>query len=532
MSHILSNPTFVLFAILFFGMALGNISLKGVALGSSGVLFVALAAGHFGLKVPDGVTGIGTALFVYCVGLGVGNRFFASLRSKGSALVVLAIVISVCGAATACILCSLCGVDPALAAGLFAGANTSTPALAAAMESVQDIPEGDSLINIGYGVGYPFGVIGIVLFVQLLPRLLKKDLNEAPTGSDGKDPHRIIRRLVRVTHPDIFGRNIEEYMKQNKLQCRITRVLKDGVLLPLTREDCFQADGSILMVGEYARLSHDAGLIGHMVKGEIPRTYGDETAELILLESSMFNKSISELKLLEHHGITIARITRLGNTFVPTEDTDLCRNDVLKVVGSQEAISAFAKVCGHRSSAFNTTDILSLAGGVTLGILVGNIHIRLGHGDDFSLGMAGGPLLVALILGHFGKIGPITGYIPRATRTLLMELALMLFLAGAGVAGGEKLVETLAQEGITLFLIGVAITIVPLIAGYFITTKIMRMPLAEALGAICGSSTSTPALGAITAKTDRQEPVIAYATAYPAALIVMTLLARIVLELV
>ena len=120
MSHILSNPTFVLFAILFFGMALGNISLKGVALGSSGVLFVALAAGHFGLKVPDGVTGIGTALFVYCVGLGVGNRFFASLRSKGSALVVLAIVISVCGAATACILCSLCGVDPALAAEISA----------------------------------------------------------------------------------------------------------------------------------------------------------------------------------------------------------------------------------------------------------------------------------------------------------------------------------------------------------------------------------------------------------------------------
>ena len=533
MEQILTNPVFVLFAVLFLGMVLGNISVKGIAFGSSGVLFVALAAGHFGLKVPDGVTGIGTALFVYCVGLGVGNRFFASLRSKGSRLVLLALLISLAGAATAWLLCSVFGINPALAAGLFAGANTSTPALAAAMENVQDIPGGESLINIGYGVAYPFGVIGIVLFVQLLPRLLKKNLDEVPEGDNGKDPQQIITRPVRVNNPEVSGLRMADFAEQRQMKCQITRVLKDDVLMPPAAEDSFQMGDVVMLVGERQHIVHDAGLLGHISKlTPIPRAYGDESAELILLDSAFCHKTLSELHLLESHGITVTRINRLGNTFVPTGDTELIRNDVLRVVGTPAAIRAFSAACGHRSSAIGITDLLSLAGGVALGILVGNIHISLGsEGADFSLGMAGGPLLVALILGHFGKIGPIQGYMPRPGRVLVMELALMLFLAGAGVAGGEKLLETLVQEGISLFLIGVGITMVPLIIGYILAAKIMKMPLAEALGAICGSSTSTPALGAITAKTDRQEPVIAYATAYPAALIIMTALAKLLIEL-
>ncbi len=176
MNHIFTNPTFVLFAILFLGMALGNISIKGIALGSSGVLFVALLAGHCGLQVPDGVTGIGTALFVYCVGLGVGNRFFASLRSKGSLLSLLSLFVVGSAWLTTWGLCSLFDINGEIATGLFAGACTSTPGLAAATETLQSGGADPALVNIGYGVAYPFGIIGVVLFVQLLPRLLRQDL--------------------------------------------------------------------------------------------------------------------------------------------------------------------------------------------------------------------------------------------------------------------------------------------------------------------------------------------------------------------
>lgn len=531
MEEVLKNPTFVLFAILFLGLALGNIQFKGISLGSSGVLFVALAAGHYELKVPDGVTGIGTALFVYCVGLGVGNRFFATLRSKGSSLVLISVVVVGTGWLVTWLLSSMFSIEGSVAAGLFAGACTSTPAFAAAREALTGLDT--SGLDIGYGVAYPFGVIGVVLFVQLLPRLLRKDLNTVPSNESGaKDMHKIIRRVVTITRPDIYGRNIGEFCEEAHFNCRVTRSVKEGVLHPLHPEDCFAEGMQVFLVGERAQVEHEALMLGEIdPKQQHPRAFGDETSELIILNKDMCNKTLAELDLLSKYGITISRITRLGNTFVPVGETEIIRNDVCNVVGAPESIKQFAKDCGHRCTAINATDILSLTGGVALGIIVGNITIGMGSSGGFSLGMAGGPLIVALILGHFGKIGPIAGYMPRPTRVLLMEFALMIFLAGAGVSGGEKLVETLQEQGVMMFLVGVAITLVPMVLGYILATKMLKLPLPETLGAICGAMTSTPALGAITAKTDRQEPVISYATAYPAALLLMTILAKLLLSM-
>lgn len=251
-----------------------------------------------------------------------------------------------------------------------------------------------------------------------------------------------------------------------------------------------------------------------------------------MLSKELSNKTLRELDTLNHYGVGISRITRLGVTFVPSADTEIIRNDVLNVVGSPEDIKQFKQACHHRSNAIGAADILSLVTGVALGILVGTITVSSGDGGKgFSLGMAGGPLVVALILGHFGHIGPIAGYMPRNSRLLLMEFALMLFLAGAGVQGGATLVETLRTHGLTMFATGVFITLIPLFLGYLVARRVFRMSLPEALGSICGSMTSTPALGAITAKTDKQAPVIAYATAYPAALILMAVLAKALISM-
>ena len=522
---ILSNPTFVLFAILFVGLAFGNITIKGISLGSSGVLFAALVAGHFGLRVPAGLTDIGTALFVYCVGLGVGNRFFAALRSRGKNLVLLSALVVGAAWLTAWGLGALLGMDAGLTAGLFAGACTSTPALAAAMEAPGSQAD---VVNIGYAVAYPFGVVGVVLFVQLLPRLLRAQAEESPAAGQA-DPHKILARVVQVTHPGAPGENIGAFVTGRHMRCRITRVVQGERLIPLRKADTFAAGMQVLMVGEREDLEHDAGLLGHILRDadQHPRTFTDETAELIALSKSMCNKTLRELDTLGNFGIVVSRITRLGATFVPTADTEIIRNDVLRVVGTPSSIAAFKQYCGHRSTALNTADILSLMGGLVLGILLGQTRLSLGGSGSFSLGMAGGPLVVALILGHFGKVGPIVGYMPRPTRLLVMELGLILFLAGAGVKGGSSLVATLQSQGLTLFLAGVGITLVPMLVAFLMARRVLKMELMEALGGICGSMTSTPALGAITAKTDRQEPVIAYSTAYPAALILMTILAKL-----
>lgn len=532
MSVILENPTFVLFAILFFGLALGNITVKGVSLGASGVLFTALLAGHLKLQVPAGISEIGTAFFVYAVGLGVGNRFFSSLRSRGRNLILVALVIVLSGWLCAWGTCLLLGVDLSVGAGLFAGACTSTPALAAALDAAKLKGLDESIINIGYGVAYPLGVVGIVLFVQLLPRLLKQELGggkEASSGSDGAD---IKARLVVVSNPAVFGKTPHEVELMHRMSCRITRKMCDGHLLPLRAADVLKGGDEVLMVGEVEKLQHDAALLGQLQETDSRiHLLRDESANLIVLSEHMDNKSLAQLDTLGNFGITISRISRLGNTFVPTEDTQIQRNDVVHVVGTPEAIAVFKKECGHRETALNMVDMLSLTGGLVLGILLGKLNFSFGGGDGFSLGMAGGPLVVALIMGHFGKVGPIAGYMPRPARVLVMNLGLMLFLAGAGVKGGEQLVETLASQGMSMVLVAVLVTTIPLVLGYLFASKVMRMEMTEILGCCCGAQTSTPALGAITAKTDSQEPVIAYSTAYPVALILMTVLAQLLVQL-
>lgn len=531
METLLSNSTLVLFGILFLGLALGNISFKGIALGSSGVLFVAMVAGHYGLKIPSGISAIGTALFVYCVGLGVGNRFFSSLKSQGKNLIILASTIVLAGWLTAWGLCELMGIDLTIGAGIFAGACTSTPALAASLDAAQAAGLDESGINIAYGMAYPFGVIGIVLFVQLLPRILRYDLSKNDKDTEN-DPHAIIARHVCCTNPEILGKDLQEVAMSTGMSCRITRILRDGILRPLRSTDTLDANDEVLMIGEREKIAHDVAILGHFTnQGSNALICKDEDAQVIVLADKMSNRTLKDVDTLGNYGVIISRITRLGNTFIPTADTEIIRNDVLRVVGTPEAISAFKKECGHRSAAINAADILSLTGGLVLGLLLGSVTFSIGDGKGFSLGMAGGPLVVALLLGHFGKIGPVTGYMPRPTRVLVQELGLMLFLAGAGITGGEKLVETLADNGLAMFAIGAVITVLPLFIGYFVARRFLKMKVAETLGCICGSQTSTPALGAITSQTERQEPVIAYSTAYPIALIMMTVLAQLLVEM-
>lgn len=530
MNNILTDPLFVLFAVLAIGLAFGNVTVKGVSLGSSGVLFAALLAGHYHLQVPAGVTSIGTALFVYCVGLGVGNRFFASLRSQGSKLLLMSALVVGCAWCIVLIACKCFGLEPGIAAGLFAGACTSTPGLAAALESAESMGITTGPINIGYGVAYPFGVIGVVLFVQLLPRLLKKSLNSAEESEKvNTDPRRIVTRIIKINNNALTGTPIMSCMENGILQCRITRILKDDMLVPLSVEDKFENDMQVFAVGALNEVERDAALLGCIVP-DASKTHRlkDEMAEVLVLEPALSNKTLRELNTLCNYGIVVSRITRLGQTFVPHGDSEIFRNDVLTIVGQPEDIKAFKILCKHRSSAINATDIFSLAAGVALGIMVGKIELFNG----FCLGTAGGPLLISLILGHYGHIGPVVGYMPRNTRIMLMEFALMLFLAGAGVSGGATLVSTLKEQGLSIFAVGILVTSLPMIVGYLVARKCLKLSLCEALGGICGGMTSTPALGAITAQTDKQSPVIAYATAYPLALILMAALSKLLLIIV
>ena len=227
-----------------------------------------------------------------------------------------------------------------------------------------------------------------------------------------------------------------------------------------------------------------------------------------------------------NYGVEISRFTRLGLTFVPPGDTKFQSGDRLTVVGPPENLKKFAVAAGDRADVIDQSDLISLTVGISLGVLVGLTPVSVFGGPAMKLGLTGGPLLVGLLLGHFGRIGPFVGYLPRASRLVVMELGLMLFLAQAGVQAGADIVEVIQAHGFRLVALTVAVLLLPLAAGYLVARYALRMPQLDALGGICGGMTSTPALGAITAKTDSDAPIVAYAAAYPVALILMTVFAQ------
>jgi len=524
------NPLFTLFVVIGTGLLLGSIKVKGLSLGSSGVLFTGLLCGHLGFTLPDSVGTIGLVLFVYCVGISAGGRFFGALAREGATLAKLGILIVGIGALITWG-CHLWFKIPAdLAVGIFAGALTSTPALAAATEGLAHT--GGSNVIIGYGIAYPFGVIGVVLFVQLMPKLLRQDLDqEAETYKQVNDKYNSVQTaLVEVKNPNLEGKAISEVVGASLGAVQISRKLEGDRLVPLKYDDVFTQGQHLFVVGRQKDMELAIGFIGEKSERAFIKDVENQQRRLVVTESSIVGLSMQQLQPLRKFGVMISRVTRLDVTFVPTADTRIERRDIFTTVGNPEDLDRFAKAIGHRSQAFDETDLLSLSIGISLGVVAGMIPLALPGSKGITLGMAGGPLFVALLLGHFGKVGRLVGHIPRPTRQLLQELGLVFFLANAGVKGGASMVATLMEYGPILFFAGVLITLTPMVITYMLAGRLFKLNNLQALGGICGGMTSTPALGALTARTDSQLPVVSYATAYPVALIVMTIFAKILIS--
>lgn len=524
---VFGNPLIVLFSVVGAGLLLGNLSCKGISLGSSGVLFTALLAGHLGLEIPGGVGSFGLALFVYCVGIGAGPRFFPALAREGGGLAKLGFVIVASGALIAWLLGRVFALPGDLSVGLFAGALTSTPALAAASEGGGATAQA---VAIGYGIAYPLGVIGVVLFVQLIPRLLKPDPGEQAAEDIATATQGVQNVLVEITNSNLVGQPIDGDLLAG-YSCQISRVVRDGRLFPLGPEDTFAIGQRVMVVGRPKDTALATTFLGKRSDESFVADTENERERLVVTDKKLGGRSLRELALLRNFGVVITRISRLGQEFVPTPETKLETYDVLTSVGQADDLKKFAAYIGHRPQAFDQTDLISMALGLSAGIFVGMIPISLPGGTPMTLGLAGGPLFVALVLGYFGRLGRVVGHIPRPTRMLLQELGLVLFLANAGIVGGEDLAATIREYGAVVFAIGAVITLGPVLIAYPVARKVLGLSQAQTLGGICGGMTSTPALGALTQSTPSQQPIVSYATAYPIALITMTVMAKLLLQL-
>lgn len=518
-----------LLAVIGVGLALGRISCRGFSLGTSAVVFVALAAGHLGFEVPRFAGVAGVVLFVYCLGISAGPSFLRMFLMRGRMLVVLAFSMIFSAGIAAWLVAKLFGISPSLASGLFAGALTSTPAFAAATERLP----GETEVAVGFGVAYPIGVIGVVVFAQVSQRWLTKlfagasDLKDASAMK--RDP--IIRVLILVNNPGVNDKRLRDVATVARSSCQITRVLLNGQMQPIPASFHLEKGQTVLAVGPESQMPEVIEVLGEQSDDfQYVLDLERQRRRVVVTSNQMIGHSLRELHLLSKFGVTISRIMRQDIEFVPSASAVIQVGDALTAVGEQSDLERFIQFAGHRERTLDETNLISLAIALALGILIGSIELSLGK-TSISLGLAGGPLLVGLIAGHFGHIGPIVGYMPRAARFLLSDVGLALFLSQAGSQAGNDIVPVITEHGFALPFAALLIVAVPIVVGNLSARYLLGLGQLETGGGICGAMTSTPGLGAITSSSDSSIPAATYATIYPVALILITLLTPILIGL-
>ena len=509
---LLHSSYFSLFLIVALGFMLGRIKIKGLSLDVSAVIFIALLFGHFGVIIPKELGNFGLVLFIFTIGIQAGPGFFDSFRSKGKTLILITMLIICSACLTAVGLKYAFDIDTPSVVGLIAGALTSTPGLAVAIDSTNS-----PLASIAYGIAYPFGVIGVILFVKLLPKIMRVDLD--------KEARRL--ELERRSGFPV-GRTLAQINARAMTGAVISRVKhEDSILMPKANTMLLEGD-YVQAVGSEEALNQFAVLVGEREEGELPLDQTQEIESLLLTKKDMINKQLGDLNLQRNFGCTVTRIRRSGIDLSPSPDLPLKFGDKLMVVGEREGLRGVARLLGNNAKQLSDTDFFPIAMGIVLGVLFGKINISFSDSVSFSPGLTGGVLMVALLLSAVGKTGPILWSMSGPANQLLRQLGLLLFLAEVGTSAGKNLVATFQESGLLLFGVGAAITVVPMLVAVVVGRLVFKISLLDLLGTITGGMTSTPGLAAADSMVDSNIPSVAYATVYPIAMVFLILFIQVI----
>jgi len=537
MTTLFADQMLALFTILALGALLGSFTWRGISLGTAGVLFVALVFGHYGISVPKVVMDLGLLLFVYAVGLQAGPRFFRLFRKQGLRFVIIGIAVALTGALATLGLAYALKLPDDLAAGLYTGALTCTPALAAALDVfARLLPTTNAVVSVGYGIAYPFSMIGVVLVVQFLPRLLKRDLRaeeQAWQAERQKEMPSLVVKQLLISNQNMDGKSLRDLDPHRLAHVNITRVRR-GDQVSLVKPDFVLHLGDVVMVvGPHSEMEKIKLVLGEEteVPMDMDMNASITTLDLELNSARFVGKTLSELQVWENYGVIITRIRRQGLEISPVGSMLLEIGDGLHVVGDRLEVQEFIKKAGGDTRKAEETHMLPYLLGLVLGIGLGLIPFHLATGVDVKLGTAGGAFLVSLLIGHFGKIGPLRLYVPAAAKNLTRELGLMLFLAGAGTTAGAQLVQVIQKQGWSLLLAGALITLLSVAVALFLTIKVFKLETLGTLGALTAAMTNPPGLSAANNQTATDQATLAYASVYPAALIFKILFAQLLVTL-
>jgi putative transport protein len=516
---VLHNQIFLLLLIIVLGELLGKVRFWSLALGPSAIIFVALAFGHFGFTLPEGVQTIGLAMFIYAVGLQAGPGFVGAFRSHGLAMALGVLVMAAAGTAATYACCRLFGFDAGTGAGLLSGAMTSTPSLAAAVEMV-----GHDKATAAYGVTYGFGVVGVAVVIKLLPRLMGVDVvNEeerlARELAVVNPP--ITFRHIEVSNPNLFGRRVADIFLKSIAAVTISRLLRQGAVEPvLVGADTVLQEGDRLrVVGRPADLEKIELFIGKPVEGEIAFDRVLTKKSIVVSRREFSGTTLGYFNFREAFNVQVARITRNGIDLTADANTRLHLGDVLHAVGDERSLHNITRILGNDLKATYEISLLPILAGLLFGFLLGRITVPLPFVGPLTLGTTGGTLMAGLLLGARYQTGPVIWDVPSVGNRLIRDLGLAMFMAAVGISAGVSFVATLKSHGLPLLLSGVVVTLIPVAVGAALGLWVMRIRFLRLLGVLVGGMTSASGLAAAGSLSATPYAPAAYATVYPLALI-------------
>lgn len=524
------------------GIFLGEkLKFKGITLGITWILFCAIACSHFGMTLDPLVEtfakDLGLILFVYSIGLQVGPGFFSSFGKGGLRLNMLAVGIVLLGCATAIAIHYLSGVDIATMTGVLYGAVTNTPGLGAAQQTFQDLTGvANPNIAAGYAMAYPLGVVGIILSLMLLRWFfrIKLDKEEEQVKAEKGEEQQISHFDLTLTNPQVDGIRVRDLAGLTHVTLVVSRMIN-----AYGEESMPDAD-TVLHVGDKVRFVGDQkNEKTALLLGELTDIEWEEKEQhtrlvnrhVVVTKPKLNGKRICDLKVREAYQITITRVRRAGIELLATPELRLQMGDRLTIVGAQDAVDKVASVFGNSTKKLDAPNLASLFFGILLGVLLGSLPIALpGLGQPFKLGLAGGSLIVAILIGAFGPKYHLVTYTTTSANLMIREIGISLFLASVGFGAGKTFIPTLVGGGYVWIGYGVLITLLPILIIGIVARKWMKLDYFTLMGLIAGSTTDPPALAYATSQSSiNDNAAVAYSTVYPLTMFLRVLTAQIMI---
>ncbi|GKJ12407.1 putative transport protein [Klebsiella variicola] len=515
------------------GLWIGNVKIRGVGFGIGGVLFGGIIVGHFvdqagvALSSPmlHFIQEFGLILFVYTIGIQVGPGFFASLRVSGLRLNLFAILIVILGGLVTAVLHKLFNIPLPVVLGIFSGAVTNTPALGAGQQILRDLGVPFEVVDqmgMSYAMAYPFGICGILLTMWLVRLFFRINVEkeaqrfEESSGNGHANLHTI---NVRVENPNLNQMAIQDVPMLNSDNIVCSRLKRGELLMVPAPGTLIQAGDLLHLVGRPEDLHNAQLVIGQEVATSLSTRGTDLKVErVVVTNEKVLGKKIRDLHVKQRYDVVISRLNRAGVELVASSSASLQFGDILNLVGRQEAIDAVAAELGNAQQKLQQVQMLPVFIGIGLGVLLGSIPLFIpGFPAALKLGLAGGPLIMALILGRIGSIGKLYWFMPPSANLALRELGIVLFLAVVGLKSGGDFVATLTQgEGLSWIAYGIFITAIPLLTVGILARMLAKMNYLTLCGMLAGSMTDPPALAfANNLHATSGAAALSYATVYP-----------------